>query len=105
VDYVIECYAGVEREPGTKPRRVFIWEDERDGEVYMGNCEAFLLHLKQKFALLLPLSAASQIHQLLRDLGETVYAAAEDRASPRPGRRTFKQPEPDQWRLPTRPTL
>jgi hypothetical protein len=101
IDYIIESYAGIERDG--RPRRVFIWEE--GAEVYMGNCEAFLQHLAKRFELVVTLSATSQIHELLRELGEQVLSSATDRAprSPTPVGR-FKQPEPEQWLLPRRPT-
>lgn len=90
LDYIIDSYAGVEGR-----RRVFIWED--GDAIKMGNAEAFALHLADRFELLPDTGRASQIHGLLRELGEKVNSYPEKRSKPTPGVGTFSQPEPEEW--------
>ncbi len=101
VDYVVECYAGAEAKPEGKGRphgrRVFLWEE--DGHVYMGNVEAFLLHLKARFDLVLCATATTAIHALLRELGETLWVPLSARQSPTPGAGSFVQPDPERWEV------
>lgn len=97
--YIVNSYEGVEpvpSHPGVM-RRVFLWEE--DGVVRMGNTEAFVLHLGRKFGRETHPCDASQIHQILRDLGELIIPHKKHE-SPRkdgPAVGQFKQPDPDEW--------
>lgn len=96
LDYVIESYAGQDDKPdGRGKRRVFIWQAGE--EIVMGNAEAFIVHLNEKFGMVLPLSASSALHELLRALGEQVKRNHETHDFN--GRKVgqFKQPEPEEW--------
>lgn len=96
LDYVIESYAGLDDKPeGRGQRRVFIWE--RGNEIVMGNCEAFIEHLNEKFGLVLALSATSALHDLLRQLGEAAKRRHETHEFNGKKVGTFNQPEPDEW--------
>jgi len=97
--YIINSYEGVEpvsSHPGVM-RRVFLWEE--DGDVRMGNTEAFVLHLGRKFGRETFPCDAYQIHHILRELGELIHPhrthESPRKDSPIAGR--FKQPEPDEW--------
>lgn len=97
--YIINSYEGIEPVPSNTKvmRRVFLWEDE--GDVKMGNTEAFVLHLGQKFERKTNPCDATGVHEILRDLGELIHPHRKH-DSPRPdgpaaGR--FKQPVPDEW--------
>ena len=97
--YIINAHAGVEPAP-TNPavmRRVFLWEDS--GEIKMGNTEAFILHLGSRFEREVKTHDASDLHKLLRDLGESITPhqrhSRPKADSPACGR--FNQPEPDEW--------
>ena len=97
--YIINAYAGIEPAPANHGvmRRVFLWEDA--GEVKMGNTEAFILHLGRRFERKVKTHEASDLHKLLRDLGESITPhprhARPQANGPQAGR--FKQPEPDEW--------
>jgi hypothetical protein len=96
LDYVIESYAGLDESPnGRGKRRVFVWE--KDGEILMGNCEAFVLHLREKFDLVICISATSALHALLRDLGENAKKNHDTHEMHGQKAGTFTQPEPDEW--------
>lgn len=70
VEYVTAAYAGTESTEATHnaPRRVFLWET--DSEVLMGNAQAFVEHLSQKFGFPLNKNSVSTLHKLLRGQGE-----------------------------------
>ena len=97
--YIINSYEGVEPVPSNPRvmRRVFLWEEE--GDIKMGNTEAFVLHLGRKFGEKTLPCDPSQIHLILRDLGELIVPhkkhESPSKDSPLAGR--FKQPEPDEW--------
>ena len=67
VDYIIDCYAGVEQGGGHVKRR-FIWEQE--GDVVLGNARAFGDHLSEKFELGSSKTLWMGVHKALRSLGE-----------------------------------
>ena len=97
--YIINSYEGVAPVPDNPGvmRRVFLWEE--DGNVRMGNTEAFVLHLGRKFGVETRPCDASQVHQILRDLGELIVPHRKHE-SPRkdgPTAGQFKQPDPDEW--------
>jgi hypothetical protein len=96
LEFIVDSYVGLDASGnGGPPRRVFIWEE--GSEIVMGNCEAFSLHLRDKFGLLRV--HPSDVHALLRALGEQIHQydrrAARNPSSPAAGR--FKQPDPDKW--------
>lgn len=91
IEYVIECYVGTEKQEGSKPRRVFIWED--GNEIKMGNTTSFTAHCCERFGLLR--ADPSEVHALLRALGETI--AQHKPHGPRIGKTGWKAPEPDEW--------
>lgn len=95
VSYIIDSYAGTEAKEGISvKRRVFIWEESKD--IKMGNCEAFVAHLARRYDLLNP--NPSDVHALLRDLGERVLPETPGKQRRgKPGR--FKQPDPDEWTI------
>lgn len=97
LSYVIDSYAGVEKTDSTGlPRRVFIWEDGT--EIKMGNTEAFMCHLAERFELIKTNGSVPALHQLLRDLGEQIAThAAHTRSSEGPRAGRFKPSEPDEW--------
>lgn len=66
LDYVVECYAGVEGS-----RRQFIWEQEC-GDIVIGNTRAFYDHLATKFDLSKKAHAWMELHVMLHELGEVV---------------------------------
>lgn len=97
--YIINAHAGVEplqHNPGIL-RRIFLWEE--DGEVKMGNTEAFMLHLGRRFDRKVSEGDAPTLHKLMRDLGESVSFhkkhAPRSPDGPKAGR--YRQPEPDEW--------
>lgn len=96
--YVIDAYAGVEETRPGIMRRLFLWE--AGDEVLMGNAEAFVLHLIDRFDLPLKRSTshASSIHRLLRALGEPVNERYQ-RHGGSPASKKFKQPAPDAWAI------
>jgi len=71
--YIINSYQGIEPVPSNPRvmRRVFLWEEE--SEIKMGNTEAFVLHLGKKFGQKTLSCDASEVHQILRDLGELIH--------------------------------
>src|SRR5262245_1109599 len=85
VDYVIECYAGVDA-----GRRQFIWE-EPNGDIVIGNARAFTDHVGEKFGVAVTPTAWMRVHDVLRALGEIVHAAKHDGS--RVGKK-FKNQEP-----------
>lgn len=92
--YVINAYAGTEPSP-TNPhilRRVYLWETA--GDVMMGNTEAFARHLKRRFPGLRV--DPSEVHALLRALGEQVAPQGSRRPATGPGGK-FRQPAPEEW--------
>lgn len=96
--YIINAYVGVEpARTGGVMRRMFVWESE-DGRV-KGNAEAFMIHLGKRFERKIGKWDASALHELLRDLGDSITPHPQHSPpqadSPRVGR--FKQPEPDEW--------
>jgi hypothetical protein len=98
LDYIIDSYAGTEPHPKSgRERRLYLWEEE--GEVHMGNTEAFVLHLGRRFRVEVNTFAASRVHAVLRELGERVNAYPEQRTVE--GRKIgkFRQPEPEEWRI------
>lgn len=100
--YVINAYSGIEpiSQDFGKMRRVFLWEEE--GEVKMGNAEAFVLHLGRRFNRVVKAGETTLLHKLLRDLGDSIAPHKNGHAKPRPDspkRGTFKQPVPDEWTI------
>lgn len=97
--YIINSYHGVEPAPTNHRvmRRVFLWEEE--GEVKMGNAEAFTLHLGRRFERKVSAQDASHIHQFLRDLGESItpHQRHEKPRTDGPRAGKFRQPDPDEW--------
>ncbi|MFZ3020255.1 MAG: hypothetical protein WA051_01895 [Minisyncoccia bacterium] len=100
VGYIINAYAGIDESPNRpgRMRRVFLWED--GDEIKMGNAEAFVMHLGQKFGKKLKPADASAVHALLRELGESLTPHLRGHAKPsdtssKIGR--FKQPDPEEW--------
>lgn len=96
LNYIIDSHAGVEeRDTGhrVKARRVFIWV-EPSGDVVIGNTQAFALHLREKFQLL-NTALASDIHQVMRDLGEVVDPDYPKTRAERKGKTNWKEPAPD----------
>ncbi len=97
--YIINAYAGVEPISAemSKMRRVFLWEEGH--EVKMGNAEAFMIHLGKRFDRETKAMDASELHRLLRDLGDSMTPHSKQaprRAnSPRAGQ--FRQPDPEEW--------
>lgn len=72
-DYLVECYAGLEELPnaGFKQRRMFLWQ--ADGEVRLGNIEAFAQHVLELFRLeVTERCVVVGLNQLLIDAGERV---------------------------------
>ena len=97
--YIVNAYEGIKPVPN-KPsvmRRVFLWEEE--GEVKMGNAEAFVLHLGRHFERRIAPIDASSLHELLRDLGDVINPhKSHNKPSPDgPYAGHFKQPDPDEW--------
>jgi len=97
--YIINSYEGVEPVPNSPMvmRRIFLWEE--DSVVKMGNTEAFVLHLGRKFGVETRPCDASQVHHILRDLGELILPHRKHE-SPRqngPTAGRFRQPDPDEW--------
>jgi len=70
LSYIIDCYAGVE---GVK--RQFIWE-EPNGDVVIGNTRAFTDHVSARFSLGRTSTSWTDIHEVLRALGEIVHLKA-----------------------------
>ena len=96
---IVNSYEGVKPVPNSPRvlRRVFLWEE--NGDVKMGNTEAFVLHLGRKFGEETHPCDASQVHHILRDLGEMIVPHRKHE-SPRqngPTAGRFKQPDPDEW--------
>lgn len=69
VDYVIDCYAGVD---GPRKRRAFVWEE--GGDVLTGNSRAFCDHLARRFEMPECATRWACVHELLRSLGEVAHA-------------------------------
>jgi hypothetical protein len=97
VSYIIECYAGVDTIPGMKKsRRVFLWYLP-NGEVHMGNIEAFTIHVGEKFGFIdVRPSDASNIHRILRELGERIQIHSPHSAKKRTNTGQ-SWPEPEEW--------
>lgn len=99
VDYIIDAYIGEEEAPTNKcvRRRLFRWSE--DGVVLEGNAEAFVLHLGRRFERKVSTSCASNVHRVMRELGESVTSHKKHDSprpdSPKAGK--FCQPEPDEW--------
>lgn len=97
--YIVNSYYGIDTVPNNPKvmRRIFLWEES--GETKMGNTEAFVLHLGKKFGMETLSRDASEVHRILRDLGELIHPHRKhDRPckdGPQAGR--FKQPDPDEW--------
>lgn len=101
VSYICDSYAGLDDSPEApgRKRRVFLWE-EADGIVYMGNTEAFTLHLGRKIGLPLMEKHASEVHMVLREMGERVLRESDgDRRRTNAKVGLFKQPSPDSWAI------
>ena len=92
---MIESYAGIEKTDRGANRRTFIWIE--GDEIRMGNTEAFVLHLAEKFELILTTAKAADVHSLLRVLGERVLPVQEGKRRGATASGTFRQPEPEDW--------
>jgi hypothetical protein len=76
LDYVIECYAGTDKNERGHQKRQFIWEDLRSKDVVIGNSRAFTDHVSEKFNLGLTSTDWSALHEAMRMLGEVVHQKA-----------------------------
>lgn len=97
--HIINAYEGIE--PATSNpavmRRIFLWEDEHN--VYKGNAESFMAHLGVHFGRQMKRSETAALHELMRDLGESIntHRTHSQRSPDGPYAGNFKQPNPDFW--------
>lgn len=76
LDYIINCYAGVETVGGTGfTKRQFIWEDE-EHNIVVGNSRAFSDHVSKKFDLGLSDTTWCSLNKMLHAMGEVARATA-----------------------------
>jgi len=68
LDYIINCYAGME---GNK--RQFLWELP-SGDVVIGNSRAFTDHISEKFSMKRTATSWASVHEVLRAVGEVAHS-------------------------------
>jgi hypothetical protein len=76
IDYVLDCYAGVERderEGKTIPFYAFLFQ-ESDGAVYIGNSVSFAEHVASVFGFAPTRSDFERVQEILRAAGERLRA-------------------------------
>ena len=86
LDYIVASYAGVEA-----GKRQFIWE-QPNGDIVLGNTRAFADHAEAHFKLPAAPSRWTEVHKVLRELGETIK---EIKRHPRNHGRPFHNQEPE----------